>query len=162
MYKSILSTVGGKIVLKKMATQLRITEKSAARYILAGIDSFLLEEVSFFSQSLRKNRFLPSKMYPCDIGFSRLLNDRFEKGRSAEWAVLKRISPAQYWTNGSQEVDFVTKNLALQVTYSNEISEREFDGLVAFRKIFPRKGVVLALTSTDKTQAIEEFLSANR
>jgi len=157
-YKSILNVIGGKIIVKKLALQFGTTEKSIGRYILAGVDSFLLEEVTFFSQSLRKNRFLPSKLYPGDIGFTRLLTGRFEKGRSAEWAVLKKISPAQYWTNGMHEVDFVTKDTAIQVTYTTDVPPREFDALIAFKKIFPRTGVVLSISTTDKTQSIEEFL----
>jgi len=160
-YKSILSVVGGKAVVKKLALQFHSTERSIVRLILAGLDSFLLEDVTFFSHSLRKNRFQPSKIYPCDIGFTRLLTGRFERGRSAEWAVLKKISPAQYWTNEGHEVDFVTRDLALQVTYTHEVSSREFDALVAFRKIFRISGVVLAISKTEKTESIEEFLTKN-
>lgn len=160
--RSILTVVGGKISKQKLAKQFGLHPRSVDRYITTGIDSFLFIEVPFFTQSLRKGKQYLPKVFPCDIGFSRLLSERVENGRSAEWAVLKKLKEASYWSSGEHEVDFVTKTHAIQVTYTNDVPQREFDGLLAFRKFHKVIGLVLAMSTTDKTQSLELFLSEDK
>ncbi|MBI4140200.1 ATP-binding protein [Candidatus Woesearchaeota archaeon] len=161
LIKSILAVIGGKISKLKIAQQFAIHPRSVDRYLNTGIDCFLFVEVSFFTQSSRKGRQYLPKIYPCDVGFSRLLTGRTELGRSAEWAVLRKLNEASYWSSDEHEVDFVTRTQAIQVTYTHDVPQREFDGLLAFRKFHKISGVVLAISSTDKTQSLELFLTDN-
>jgi len=159
LFESLLVTVGGRIAVNRLAKQFRLDRRSVARYLDAAADSFLIYRVSFFSSSRRKNRHMLEKIYPCDIGFTRLLAKRFEPGRAAEWAVLHKLGTASYWSNGEGEVDFITENEAIQVTFSDDIPERERRGLLMFRKIRPRQGVIVAKRTTQSSIAIEEFLT---
>ena len=66
---------------------------------------------------------------------------------------------ASYWSNNEHEVDFVSENTGMQVCYSNEIPEREYKSLIAFKRIFGLKGILIAISTTDKTISAEEFMS---
>jgi len=156
--RAILGVVGGKINTSKLANQFNISRKTVERYIKLSVDSFLFEEVRFFSNSKRKNVMKEYKIYPIDYGFCRIINDRFEKGRSMEWAVLHSLSDPSYWSSNEYEVDFVVKNTGIQVCASDEIPPRENESLTAFKKIFGLKGIMLCNHKTDNTLSIEEFL----
>ncbi|MBR9693161.1 ATP-binding protein [Candidatus Woesearchaeota archaeon] len=159
LFESLLIAVGGRIAAERLAKQFKLDRRSVARYLDAAADSFLMYRVSFFSSSRRKNRHMLEKLYPCDVGFTRLLAKRFEPGRAAEWAVLHKIGTASYWSNSKGEVDFITENEAIQVTFTDDIPEREQRGLLMFRKIRPRQGVIVAKRTTENSIAIEEFLA---
>lgn len=156
---SLILTVGGMVNISKISKQFEMNSRSVERYVLLAEDAFLFQEVPFFSYSKRKNRHALSKLYPADIGFSRMLSKRFERGRSVEWAVAHILKDTAYWSDGKHEVDFVTDEHAIQVTSSNIIPKREFPAIEAFTKKYPHKPLVLAPQTTENTQAIEEFLS---
>lgn len=157
---ALLSTVGGKIVVKRLAEQFTLDARSVERYIELAKDAFLLREVPFFSFSKRKNKHMLPKLYPNDIGFTRMLNNRFERGRSAEWAVLLVLEHATYWSTSDNEVDFVTKDLAIQMCLTDVIPAREREGLRSFAKIAKRKNTIISTSTTDNTISIEDFLNA--
>lgn len=158
LLESLLLSVGGKINLTKLSKQFGINKRSVERYIMIAEDAFLFMEVPFFSYSKRKNRRILSKLYAADIGFTRLLSKRFEIGRSAEWAVFHFLKDASYWSSDQHEIDFVTKDYAIQVTSTDSIPEREFAAINAFNKKYQIKTLVLSLKTTDKTMGIESFL----
>ena len=155
---ALISVVGGKINMSRLSNQFNISRQTIERYIGIGVDAFLFEEVGFFSYSRRKHVRKEYKLYPVDYGFCRIINSRFEKGRAMEWAVLHVLSNPSYWSSNGHEVDFVSKNSAIQVCADDEIPEREAESLLAFRKIFPMRGILLSNHTTDKTVSIEEFL----
>jgi predicted AAA+ superfamily ATPase len=155
---ALVSVVGGKINLSRLSRQFSLSRKTAEKYVRIGVDAFLLEEVGFFSHSRRKNIQKEYKIYPSDYGFCRMINGRFEKGRAMEWAVLHALSSPSYWSSNGHEVDFVSKNTGIQVCAGDKMPEREMDSLIAFRKIFPFRGLMLWNQTTDKTVSIEEFL----
>jgi hypothetical protein len=158
LLESILQTVGGKINVVKLSKQLKLNTRTVERYIEFGKDSFLLQEVPFFSYSKRKNRHMLPKLYPADIGLARILSKRFEEGRSIEWAVMHRLGNASYWSDSSHEIDFVTDDLAIQVTSSKDIPKREQAAFDAFKNKQKRKLLLLGPQTTNETTAIEEFL----
>ncbi len=153
--ESLLISVGGKINFLKLSKQFEINQRSVERYIELAKDAFLLQEVHFFSYSKRKNRHMLPKVYPSDIGFTRILSKRFEQGRSAEWAVAHFLRHTAYWSDYEHEIDFVSQDYAIQVTLSENIPDREFESFKVFNK---KKPLVLSLQTTDKTLAIESFL----
>lgn len=157
LLQSLLLTVGGKVNLTRLSRQFGISGRSVERYISLAEDAFLFQEVPFFSHSKRKNRHMLPKLYAADIGFTRLLSRRFEMGRSAEWAVAHLLREATYWSDGAHEVDFVTGDLAIQVTSAEDVPKREFAALDAFTRKHRHKPLVLGPQATDKTTAIETF-----
>lgn len=158
LLKGILLTAGGKTNAAKLSRQFEMHAASINRYIALAEDAFLFQEVPFFSHSKRKNRHMLPKLYPADIGFTHILSKRFERGRSVEWAVAHLLKEASYWSDAQHEVDFITSDSAIQVTFADPIPEREFAGLHAFLKKNPLRPLVLGPQTTDKTTAIETFL----
>lgn len=155
----IILTNGGKINLAKLASQFALNVRSIERYISIAEDAFLFQEVPFFSYSKRKNRHMQPKLYPADIGFTRLLSRRFEDGRSLEWAVAHFLKKVSYWSDSEHEVDFVNDEYAIQVTSARDVPAREAAALHKFNKKFLKKSLVLGPQTTDSTTSVEIFLS---
>jgi hypothetical protein len=158
LLNALLCVVGGKINISKLAKQFNLSRKTVEKYITLCVDAFLFEEVEFFSNSRRKHVLKEYKLYPSDYGFCKILNVRLEKGRAIEWGVLHVLTNPTYWSSNEHEIDFVSKNIAIQVCAADDIPERELSSLIAFKKIFAMKGLMLSNHTTDKTIAIEDFL----
>ncbi|MFH1133530.1 MAG: ATP-binding protein [Nanoarchaeota archaeon] len=158
LLKSILFTVGGKVNMAKLSKQFAMNPRSIERYINLAEDAFLFKEVPFFSYSRRKNRHTLPKLYPADIGFTRILTKRFEEGRGTEWAVAHALEEPSYWSDGKHEIDFVTKDAAIQVTTATRIPVRETEALKVFTKKYPLKPILIGPQTTDATISVGEFL----
>lgn len=155
---ALASVVGGKINVSKLSKQFNLSRKTVENYIKISVNAFLLEEVTFFSESRRKHVQKEYKLYPEDYGFCRILNKRFENGRALECAVFNVLDKPGYWSSNKHEVDFVANKTAIQVCASDEMPKREAESLVAFKRIFGMKGIILANKTTKETISIEEFL----
>ena len=105
-------------------------------------DTFLVHEVPFHSYSIQV-RHDPSRLpkyYVCDNGFIGILEDPISKdhGRRMENAAYLSIRPRgeiTYWSDGKQEVDFITGQVAINVTTSTKPLEREVRGLVELARV---------------------------
>ncbi|MFH1916521.1 MAG: ATP-binding protein [Nanoarchaeota archaeon] len=155
---ALVSVVGGKINIARLSRQFNLSRSTTAKYINISVDAFLLEEVGFFSHSRRKHVQKENKVYSADYGFSRIVNNRFEKGRALEAAVLHVLDNPAYWSANGFEVDFIVDGIAVQVCAADDIPLREKQGLVAFKRAFGAKGILLANATTDATISIEEFI----
>ena len=126
------------------------------RYLSYLQESFLLFQVPLFSYSLKKQQANPKKIYCIDNGMRNAVSFKFSKdeGRLAENLVfieLKRRGRDPYYWKGEGEVDFVIKEkdnslTAINVSYTNEIEERELMGLKDFKKIFKKNKKMILLT----------------
>jgi uncharacterized protein len=113
---------------------------------------------SFFSYSLHVQNRNNKKVYCIDNGLRNAVSFKFSKdeGKLTEnlaFVELKqRGKNIYYWQNAKkQEVDFVVKNkdnflTAINITYSNEINEREIKGLLEFKKEFKKCNELILLT----------------
>ncbi len=158
LLEAVLATPGGKLNSSRLASQFRLTPKTVERYLAAAADAFLISLVPHFSFSKRKSRHTLPKAYPADYGFTRLLVKRVELGRAAEWAVQQHLGDATYWSSPEGEIDFITGAEAIQVTFADEPSPREWASLPSFCRRFKRSPLVLARATTERTTSIEEFL----
>jgi len=121
-------------------------------------DSFLIETTENFSYSLKETKHVqkPKKAYCIDNGMRNIVGFRFlkEEGKLAENTVfleLKRREKEPYYWKERGEVDFVIKEknnslTAINVTYTNEINERETKALKEFKKKFKKTKKLLLIT----------------
>lgn len=130
----------------------------------------ILFEVRYFSYSLKTQERNQKKIYCIDNGLRNSVSFIFSKdeGRLAENLVyielIRRGFTPYYWKKqGSEkEVDFVIKNsddtlTALNVTYTDDISKRETEGLLEFSKEFSQvKDLILLTKDTDDEESESE------
>ena len=116
-----------------------VTIKEYLGYIEESKSFFSIE---FFSYSLKVQNRNNKKIYCIDNGLRNAVSFKFSKdiGKMVENLVainiLKRYGKFYYWI-GKNEVDFIIKNnslSAINVIYTNEIKEREIQGLLEFKK----------------------------
>lgn len=112
--------------------------------------------VPLFSYSLKKQQANPKKVYCIDNGLRNAVSFKFSKdeGRLAENTVfielMRRDKDVYYWKS-KNEVDFIIKNrnqslTVMNVSYTNDIDEREIKGLLEFKKEFKKTKELILLT----------------
>ncbi|MCD4766416.1 MAG: ATP-binding protein [Methanosarcinales archaeon] len=122
-------------------------------------DINLVYLVPIFSYSLKKQQVNPRKVYCIDNGLRNAVSFMFSKdeGRLAENLVfleLKRRNKEPYYWKNKGEVDFVIKDrdsslTAINVSYTDEIDERETKALLEFADEFSSKVKELILLTKD-------------
>lgn len=134
-----------------------------------------LEETNFvffvplFSYSLKQQQANPKKVFCIDNGLRNAVSFKFSKdeGRLAENLVfleLKRREEEIYYWKNKGEVDFVIKSkdqslIAINVSYSDEIYEREAKSLLEFKKKFRNiKNLVVLTKDTQKKEGGITFI----
>ena len=124
--------------------------------------------VPLFSYSLKVQQANPKKVYCIDNGLRNAVSFKFSKdeGRLAENLVfvelIRRNSDVYYWKNKG-EIDFIVKSrdqslTAINVSYSNNIEEREIRILSEFKKKFRKTKKLIILTKDlerEKEKGIE-------
>jgi len=148
--------------------------RAVSKEIAAGKDTILeyvsdLEEinliylVSVFSHSVKKQQLNPKKVYCIDNGLRNAVSFKFSKdeGRLAENLVFVELKRREkeifYWKN-KNEVDFVIKNNdssleAVNVSYANDINDREINGLIEFKQNFKKtKKLTIITKDTEKKE----------
>lgn len=116
-------------------------------------EAFLIFQVPLFSYSLKVQELNPRKIHCIDNGLRNAVSFTFSKdeGRLAENAVFlelkRRGKNIYYWNN----VDFVTKEplTGINVTYTDEIDERELKGLKEFGKKYKTRDLLLITKDTE-------------
>ena len=121
----------------------RVSFDAIRSYINYLEESFIIFQISIFSYSLKVQEVNPKKIYCIDNGLRNAVSFKFSKdeGKLAENLVfleLKRQNKEIYYWQGKNEVDFVIKEIdgsltAINVTYTDEIHQREIQGLKEFK-----------------------------
>ncbi|MBA3064440.1 ATP-binding protein, partial [Candidatus Woesearchaeota archaeon] len=151
-------------------TGLNIT--TLKEYLLFLESAYLIFQLKFFSYSLKESIAIqkPRKIYCIDNGLRNSVSFKFSKddGKLAEnltFIELKRRNKEIYYWNGKREVDFIIKNkdqslTAINVSYTNEIDEREIKGLEEFKAKFKSKvkRCILLTNSLSKKEKNIEFI----
>ena len=113
---------------------------------------------------------MASKVYCIDNGLRNAVSFKFSKdeGKLAEnlfFVELKRKEKDVYYWRGKNEVDFIIKDkdgslIGINVSYTNEIDEREIKGLEEFKAKFKSKvkRSILLTNSLSKKEKNIEFI----
>ncbi|MBS3112381.1 ATP-binding protein [Candidatus Woesearchaeota archaeon] len=142
-----------------------ISYDSIKDYLSYFKEAFLFFTLDHFSYSFKEQKTVASKIYCIDNGLRNAVSFKFSKdsGKLAEntaFIELKRRNKNIYYWKDSQEVDFIIKNKdntlqAINVIFSNEIHEREVEGLLKFKKQFSKTKELILLTKDLEKQEKE-------
>ncbi|MHA1866183.1 MAG: ATP-binding protein [Candidatus Heimdallarchaeaceae archaeon] len=157
------------ISLRNLRTSLGLSYSTIQDYLSYYIEAFLFFTLDHFSYSLKEQKTLPSKIYCIDNGLRNAVSFKFSKdeGKLAENLVfieLKRRQKDIYYWKKIHEVDFVVKNkdnslTAINVSYTDEIEEREIKSLLEFKKEFKKaKELILLTKGTEKKEQGIKFI----
>jgi len=132
--------------LRKLAEAVGSNENTVKEYLSYLEKAYLFFSVGFYEYSLKKQFKRNRKVYCIDNGLRNATSWSFSKdeGRYAENAVFIKLRRTNkkiyYWQEDktNKEVDFVivdkNRPTAVNVTYTDDIPEREFEGFLAFDK----------------------------
>lgn len=153
----------GLVSLRNLRNSIKISYDTIKDYIFYYTEAFLFFTVYHFSYSFKEQKTLASKIYCIDNGLRNAVSFKFSKdeGKLAENCVfiqLKRLGKYAYYWKNKNEVDFVIKNPdysleAINVSYTDEIDERETKGLLEFKSQNKKTVKLLLITkNTEKTE----------
>ena len=158
----------GLFSLRNIRNSLKLSYDTVKDYLSYYKEAFLFFTLDHFSYSFKEQKTLPSKVYCIDTGLRNAVSFKFSKdeGKLAENLVfieLKRREKDAYYWKGHGEVDFVIKAndnylAALNVSYTDEVPERELKALLEFKKRFKSKAKELILLTKD-TERKEQGVS---
>jgi len=141
---------------KLINKELSIKKDTIGEYLSYLEDAYVVFTTSLFSYSLKQQQVNPKKVYCVDNGLRNAVSFKFSKdeGKLAEnlaFIELKRREKEIYYWKGKGEVDFIIKNrdqslTAINVSYTDEIEEREIKGLLEFKKEFKKTKEFIILT----------------
>lgn len=164
----LMSNFTSSISLRSLRGALGISYDSIKDYISYFQEAFLFFTLEHFSYSLKEQKTLPSKIYCIDNGLRNAVSFKFSKdeGKLAENLVFLELRRKEkdiyYWKNTKQEeVDFIIKNKdntlsAINVSYSDDIEEREIKALLKFMKEFKKtKERVIITKNTEKEEKVD-------
>jgi len=140
----LITNVTSFFSLRSIRSIVKISYDTIKEYISYYQEAFLLFTLDHFSYSLKEQKTLPSKVYCVDNGLRNAVAFKFSKddGKLVENLVfleLRRNDKEVYYWKKKGEVDFIVKNkdqslTAINVSYTDEILEREARALEEFKK----------------------------
>lgn len=154
---------------KTLSKEMAVKQETISEYISYLEDANIIFATNIFSYSLKKQQANPKKIYCIDNGLRNVVSFQFSKdeGRLAENLVFihltKKEKEIYYWENKG-EVDFIVKSrdnslIAINVSYTNEINEREITALLGFKKQFSKTKELIILTKDlEKTEKEIKFV----
>jgi hypothetical protein len=145
----LITNSGNLLSYESLRKMLQVKSVSTVRNYLEILkEVFLIQPLSKYDYSIKKQIFNPDKYYVTDMGFYQSLGFRFSEnlGQVLENIVLQQLirnhDDLYYWRSaGGKEVDFLVREKtkltgAIQVTYdlNPENRDRELAGLIAAGK----------------------------
>ncbi len=157
------------ISLRNIRNSIGLSYDTIKDYLSYYKEAFLFFTIDHFSYSFKEQKTLPSKVYCIDSGLRNAVSFKFSEdyGKLAENIVfvgLKRRSKDVYYWKNKGEVDFIIKDSdnalsAINVSYTDEIEERETKALLEFKKEFKKtKELVVITKNTEKKERGIKFI----
>lgn len=160
----LLAHPGARLSANKLGKQIGTSKDTAQRYLEAIRDTFLVFEVPHYDISA-KTKYVPArspKYYAIDNGLLLVSGKKENRGALTENLVALHLHMSgkepTYW-NGQGEVDFITNDLAIQVTATDTVPERETKALAEIRGVHKNLRPLLVTPSGKQGIALEQFLS---
>lgn len=159
----LASNLTATVSLRNIRNTLGLSYESTKDYLTHYTDAFLFFTIEHFSYSMKEQKTRPSKAYCIDNGLRNAVSFRFSKddGKLAEnltYLHLRQKKEDVYYWKGEGEVDFIIKNpdhtlTAINVTYTDDIDERETESLKEFKQNHKKtKDLIILTKNTEKTQ----------
>src|SRR3989338_667441 len=155
--------------LRTVRNALGLSYDTTKDYLSAFKEVFLFFTLDHFSYSFKEQKTLPQKIYFIDTGLRSAVSFTFsrDEGKLVENIVfleLRRQEQDVYYWKNKGEVDFVVKKKnnmlsAINVSFTDDIDEREIKSLVDFKENFPKAKELIILTkSLEKTEKDIRFI----
>ncbi len=154
-----LTNVSKLISYNSIRNVFKISLDKVKSYLSYLEESYLIFLIPSFAYSLKSQELSPKKVYCIDNGLRNVVSFKFSKdeGKLVENMVfleLKRRKHEIYYWKNKHEVELVLKNvddslIGINVTYTDEIDEREIDGLKEFKRKFGSKVKELVVITKD-------------
>ena len=160
----LMTNIGTLFSYNSVARSLNLHYDTVKKYVPYFEEVFLFFVVPFFSWKIKSTVKKDMKCYSIDTGIRNAVSFKFsdDLGKLAENLVLielKRRGKEVYFWREKREVDFIVReesNLtAMNVTYTNDISKREIEGLLEFKEKYKNTKIVILtkeLEQTDKNK----------
>lgn len=155
----LITNITSSISLRNLRNSLKLSYDTIKRYLSYYRESFLFFTLDHFSYSLKEQKTLPSKVYCVDHGLRNSVAFTFSKdeGKLVEnllFIELRRRGKEIYYWRDKGEIDFVIKSedqklTAMNVSYTDEIPEREVRSLIEFKNEFGSRVKELLLLTYD-------------
>ena len=154
----LITNFTSSISLRNLRNSLGISYDSIKDYLSYFKEAFLFFTLEHFSYSLKEQKTLPSKIYCIDNGLRNSVSFKFSKdeGKLAENLAFLKLRREEkdiyYWKSEKhEEVDFIIKNAnntltSINVTYSDDINEREINALLKFKNNFKKTDEMMIIT----------------
>ena len=139
----LMTNIGALFSYNSVARSLNLHYDTVKKYIPYFEEVFLFFVVPFFSWKIKSTIKKDMKCYSIDTGIRNAVSFKFsdDLGKLAENLVLtelKRRGKEVYFWKCKKEVDFIVREesslTAINVTYTNDISKREKEGLLEFKE----------------------------
>ncbi len=170
--KFLLTNISKQFSINAYYTSLKETTSVGKETIFEFIshleEANMISLMSLFSYSLKKQQANPKKIYCIDNGLRNAVSFKFsrDEGRLAENLVfieLKRREKETYYWKNKGEVDFIIKNknqslTAINVSYTDEVDEREVKSLLEFKKEFKNRDLIILTKDIEKKEKGVRFV----
>ena len=151
-----ITNISGVVSLRNIRGTLGLSYESTKDYLSYFKEAFLFFTADHFSYSMKEQKTRSSKIYCIDNGMRNAVSFKFSNdlGKLAENLVflelVRREKDVYYWS-GKGEVDFIVKEkdqtlAAVNVSYTDEIDERETRALKEFKAGFPKAKELIVIT----------------
>ncbi|MBI2047374.1 ATP-binding protein, partial [Candidatus Pacearchaeota archaeon] len=143
LFVLLCQRVGKPMSYNKLAKILKISVDSVKRYVGYFEQAYLFYVVDRYSKSANEKVTSPKKIYIGDVGIKNLITEFKDLGASYENLVFLKIKDKkpEYYLEGSAEIDFVTKDMAIEAKYNQEFNEKQlkiFNSIKLKKKIIAR------------------------
>lgn len=140
---------------KTIKNEMSVSRDTIIEYVSSLMDIELIYLIPFYSYSLKVQQNHPKKIYIQDNGLRNAVAFKFSRdtGRLVEnivfLSLLRKNYKIHYW-KGKNDVDFIIpvedKIAAINVSYTDQIEEREIKGLLEFKKNFKNTYKMVIIT----------------
>ncbi len=156
---NIIKYYSNEVSLSKLSKTLKVSNNTVEEWFNGLIEAYVIITSERFTSKPREGMTSPKKVYVIDPGFISSIALDNSKGRIMENLValqLARNGEKLFYVKGNNyEIDFLSKDRAIQVTYASgkdEIPKREIEGL---NKINAKEKIVITWDYEDKIKEIK-------
>ncbi|AWR93901.1 ATP-binding protein [Acidianus brierleyi] len=156
---NIIKYYSNEVSLSKLSKTLKLSNNTVEEWFNGLINAYVVITSERFTNRPREGMTSPKKVYVIDPSFITSIALDSSKGRIMENLValqLSRMGEKLFYLKGNNyEIDFLTRDKAIQVTYASgkdEIPKREIEGL---NKIKTKEKIVITWDYEDKLGEIK-------
>ncbi|BFH74657.1 ATP-binding protein [Sulfurisphaera javensis] len=156
---SLLSYYSNEVSLNRFSKMLKLSINTVEEWFNAMIEAYLILPCERYSESPKARLVSPKKIYLVDPGIASLVLLDNSIGRIMENTVAIHLArkgeKLQYYKSEKGEIDFVTRNEFIQVTFAegkDDINKREVEVL---KDVKGKKKIVVTWDYEDKVEDIQ-------